>query len=96
MTSHCEPIRKQRGRGSNKRGVATVQTRRHAVEPFNKHHGGRAAIRWPAAGHLVRAGEGGAERPDLRWAEPARSVEWERMSTGRSAIARWSADRERL
>lgn len=44
-----------------------------------------------AIGHLVRAGEGGAERLDLRWAESARSVDCERAS----AIALWSAERER-
>lgn len=79
MTSHCEPIRKQRGRDSKKRGVASVQTRHRAFEPFNKCHGGRAAFCWSAVGHLDGAGEGGAERPDLRWAELARSVEWERV-----------------
>lgn len=34
---------------------------------------------WSAAGHLVSAGEGGAERLDLRWEESARSVECERV-----------------
>lgn len=51
---------------------------------------------WTAVGHLIGAGEGGAERPDLKWAESVLSVECERVQTGRSAIARWSAERERL
>lgn len=34
---------------------------------------------WSAAGHLVGAGEGGAERLELRWEESALSVEWERV-----------------
>lgn len=32
-----------------------------------------------AAGHLVKLGDGGAERLALRWAESARSVECERV-----------------
>lgn len=34
---------------------------------------------WPAAGHLVGAGEGGAECLDLGWAESALSMECERV-----------------
>lgn len=37
---------------------------------------------WLAAGHLVGAGDGGAECPDLRWAEwveSALSVDCERV-----------------
>lgn len=49
-----------------------------------------------AADHLLKLGDGGAERRARGWAEPARSLERERAPAGRSAIARWSADRERL
>lgn len=52
---------------------------RHHASVFSKHHGAELLFDWSDAGHLVRAGEGGAERPDLRCAESARSVEWERV-----------------
>ena len=48
-------------------------------------------------GHLVKAGEGGADLPDgrdgmdLMWVESGRSVEREREA-GRSRAGRWSAD----
>lgn len=53
-------------------------------------------------GHLVKAGEGGAECPDGRvgmddlmwWPSGGRSVERERVYMGRSIAGRWSAERD--
>lgn len=54
------------------------------------------------SGHLVKAGEGGAERPegkdgmDLMRAESGRSVDREREVVVRSSAGRWSADLDLL